>query len=280
MKVILLGSNGMLGTYIKQYLASKVDVVPLSRSDIDLTLTESKILDHLSVLVDKNDVIINAAGAIKQRSSNIEDVIMVNSILPHVLNKIKNFNQCEVIHITTDCVFSGVRGNYNEHDLHDCTDEYGKTKSLGENQNNTNIRTSIIGEENLNKHSLIEWIKSNRNKEITGYDNHLWNGVTCLHLAEIIYDIIREKGFWQGTRHVYSPEIVSKYEIACMINEIYDLNIGINKGKTPTHCFRNLNSVHSTMSVKSIYQQIQEQKKFGDIHDLFTIRKHNSQDSE
>ena len=106
------------------------------------------------------------------------------------LAKIKKEHNCQVVHISTDCVFNGKKGNYNEEDDHDCLDVYGKTKSLGENPDLTIIRTSIIGEEITNKRSLVEWVKSNTSKEINGFIKHFWNGVTCLQLAKIIYKII------------------------------------------------------------------------------------------
>jgi dTDP-4-dehydrorhamnose reductase len=118
--------------------------------------------------------------------------------------------ECNVIHITTDCVFSGRGGRYDENSLHDCLDDYGKSKSLGENQNLTIIRTSIIGEEKTNKKSLLEWVKSQKNNLIFGYTNHFWNGVTCLEMSKFIFTLIKEQNYWKGVQHVYSPDIVSK----------------------------------------------------------------------
>jgi dTDP-4-dehydrorhamnose reductase len=167
-----------------------------------------------------------------------------------------------VIHITTDCVFSGKEGGYDEKSPHDCLDDYGKSKSIGENQDNTNIRTSIIGEELSNKKSLIEWVKSNANKSINGYSNHLWNGVTCLELCIFIDKIISDKLFWKGTKHIHSPNTVSKYELVTMINDIYNLNLSINKVETNENCFRNLSSKYITNISKDIYTQIKEQKEY------------------
>ena len=134
-----------------------------------------------------------------------------------------------MIHVTTDCVFSGKDGNYDENSLHDETNDYGTSKSLGELCKATIIRTSIIGEETINKRSLLEWVRSNRGGEINGFTNHMWNGVTCLQLSKIIEKMIREKFYWEGVRHTFSPRSVSKYELVSLINEIYDLNIKVNK---------------------------------------------------
>jgi dTDP-4-dehydrorhamnose reductase len=263
MKIILLGSNGMLGTYLRSYFTDKYELLSLTRKDIDLSTCESDIISYLDKITNAGDIIINSAGVIKQRDYNIKDMIMVNGVLPHILNKLKVLKKCEVIHITTDCVFSGKEeSGYTENSLHDCLDDYGKSKSIGENENNTNIRTSIIGEERYNKKSLIEWIKSNKNKTINGYSNHLWNGVTCLELSKLIHKIISENLFWTGTKHIHSPNTVSKYELTSMINEIYELNIHIDKIETKDNCFRNLSSLYDFPIIKDLYTQIKEQKEF------------------
>lgn len=262
MQIILLGSNGMLGSYLKKYLSVKYDLISLTRKNIDLTACESDLLSYFNNIVNDGDVIINSAGIIKQRNYCIKDMILVNSILPHILSKIKTLKKCEVIHITTDCVFSGKVGGYIETSSHDCIDDYGKTKSIGENLNNTNIRTSIIGEELYNKASLLEWVRFNRDKTINGYTNHLWNGITCLELSRLIYKIISESLFWQGIRHIYSPNTVSKYELVSMINDVYELNIKIDKTETRDHCFRNISSIYKCSITNDLYKQIQTQKDY------------------
>jgi dTDP-4-dehydrorhamnose reductase len=213
MKIIVFGSNGMLGTYLTKVLGEKYSVVSLTRNDIDIAKSsETEILNFLEKNVTKDDIIINSSGVIKQREYDINDMINVNSIFPNILSKFKKNKNCNIIHITTDCVYSGNKGNYVEDDYHDCLDEYGKTKSLGENKDLTIIRTSIIGEEIDNKKSLIEWVKSQSNKTINGYVNHLWNGVTCLELSKYISDIIFTNNFWVGVKHIFSPKTVSKYD--------------------------------------------------------------------
>jgi dTDP-4-dehydrorhamnose reductase len=114
MKIILLGSNGMLGNYLRSYLSDKYELLALIREDIDLSSCESDIISYLDKITNDGDVIINSAGVIKQRDYNVQDMIMVNGVLPHILNKLKSLKKCEVIHITTDCVFSGKDGNYTE----------------------------------------------------------------------------------------------------------------------------------------------------------------------
>jgi len=263
MKIIIFGSNGMLGTYLNKFLQKKYEVIPITRKDIDLSKsTENEILNFLSNCVSEKDLIINSSGVIKQREYDINDMINVNSIFPNILSKFKKNKNCNIIHITTDCVYSGHKGNYVENDYHDCLDEYGKTKSLGENKDLTVIRTSIIGEEIDNKKSLVEWVKSQSNTTINGYTNHLWNGVTCLELSKLIDNMIQEINFWEGIKHIFSPKTVSKYELVNMINKIYDLNITITEMETSEKCYRNLNSLYSCPIKINLYEQIIEMKNF------------------
>lgn len=255
MKIFIFGSNGMLGTYLTEYLSSRFDVIPITRNEVDLT-------DDLSIISQryffgKEDIIINASGVIKQREYNVEELIKVNSLFPHFLSNL----DCNVIHITTDCVYSGKDGSYDEDSFHDCLDDYGKSKSLGESDNLTIIRTSIIGEEFHNKKSLIEWIKSHSNDNINGYINHFWNGLTCLELSKQIEIIIKSNNYWKGVRHYHSPDSVSKYQLVSYINEIYELNNKVVPIMS-NYCDRTLSTKYELNINKTIKEQIVELKNF------------------
>ena len=102
----------------------------------------------------------------------------------------------------------------------------------------------------------MEWIISNKDGEINGYDNHLWNGVTCLTLAKIIKDMIDNNMYWKGVRHIYSPDIVSKYELCQYVNEIYGLNININKVNDKSDIDKSLTSIYNDFEIKVIKLQI------------------------
>ncbi len=232
MKIVLFGGTGMLGRYVLEVLKDKYDITCILRDDYDIeTDTWLKLEDILTNNLQKNDVIINCAGIIPQKykKDNYRTYIRVNTLFPHKLNEISKRYSYKFIHITTDCVYDGSNGNYSINDAHTSTDIYGTSKSLGEPEDATIIRTSIIGEELSGKKSLIEWIKSNKDGNIKGYTNHFWNGVTCLELAKYIKNVIDNNGFWLGVRHIFSPNVVTKYELCCYINEIYDLNINIEK---------------------------------------------------
>jgi dTDP-4-dehydrorhamnose reductase len=263
MKIILFGSNGMLGRYLYKYLSQKYEVIQLTREDFDLSKIDyNTLIPFLERTVTENDLIINASGLIKQRDCDLIDMINVNSVFPNFLGEIKKTLKCNVIHITTDCVYSGNRGMYDENDLHDCTDEYGKTKSLGENKDLTVIRTSIIGEELRNKKSLLEWVISQKNTTVKGYSNHYWNGITCLELAKVIERMIMNNNFWTGVKHVHSIDTKNKFELVNIINEVYDLNLTIEEHTTPTDCYRNLTTINNKMVYKTIEEQIIETKNF------------------
>jgi dTDP-4-dehydrorhamnose reductase len=255
MKVFIFGANGMLGRYLVQYLSSDFEVIPITRKEIDLQKNFSLIVEKYNFKSD--DVIINAAGIIKQREYSPEELIRVNSLFPHFLSTLS----CNVIHITTDCVFSGNDGFYTEDSLHDCLDDYGKSKSLGENPNLTIIRTSIIGEELQNKKSLIEWVKTNHDTTINGYLNHFWNGITCLELSKHIVDIIKNGTYWKGVRHYCSPDTVNKYQLVSYINEIYELNNAV-KPVMCDYCDRSLSTNYTSPVSLPIKDQIIELKKF------------------
>ena len=208
---------------------------------------------------------INCAGIIPQslnKKINNELYYKINSIFPIILNMLCEKIKCKMIHITTDCVFNGNSGNYNELSIPDSKNDYGVSKILGELCNATIIRTSIIGEELYNKTSLLEWVKSNKNKEINGYTQHFWNGVTCLQLSKIIEHIIKNNLYWNGVKHIFSPKIISKYELIELINNIYDLNIKVNKFETEK-VNKSLSTIHEHFyTVPTLEDQIKEQKDF------------------
>jgi len=267
MNIIILGSNGMLGTYVYKYLNNLniYNVIPLTRKNFNISKELYKINSFFDIFnLHKGDIIINCAGIIKQRKYEIIDMITVNSLLPHVLTQYGMNKNIHIIHITTDCVYSGLKGEYIETDPHDCIDEYGKTKSLGENEIITIIRTSIIGEENNNKLSLLEWLKQNKNKEVNGFTNHYWNGLTCLQLSKIIADIIKNDNYWFGVKHIFSNTL-TKYDLLNNINDIYNLNINITPIKSPNEIKRNLDTIYinnSNFHIPPLNNQLQELNKY------------------
>lgn len=257
MKIYILGSNGMLGRYMWKHLSKKFKTIPLCRKKYDVINDN---INTLTNILEPNSVLINCIGIIPQtKRDNTREYLKVNSIFPNQLSLICNHLNVKLIHITTDCVFSGKKGNYNENDIHDETNMYGLSKSLGEPENCMVIRTSIIGEEINNKRSLLEWVKNNKNKEINGYTNHYWNGVTCLQLAKIIEETIVNNLYWVGIKHIFSPTSVSKYELVSFINNTYNLNININKYETKDTIDKTLSTIYKKQfHIPELNQQIKE----------------------
>jgi len=264
-KIFIFGANGMLGNYVNTFMINQnLNTIPLTRIDYDLSQLSIDTLENLlkEKNIQKGDIVINCAGIIPQASKDKKLsknlYYKINSLYPVILSQIVKNNDCHFIHITTDCVFSGKDGNYNENSVHDEINDYGTSKSLGELCYGTIIRTSIIGEEQTYKRSLIEWIKSNKDGEINGYINHWWNGVTCLELARIIYKIINENLFWIGVRHIYSPTTVNKYQLCKMINEIYNLNINIKEFNTEKvdKSICSLYETNNLFNIPELYEQI------------------------
>jgi len=245
MKIVVLGKNGMLGRYVYTYFKSVgYDTIGVSRKDVSIAEVDKLVLTDFftSLELSEDDVVINCIGVIKPRVDELGvlNAININSVLPHVLEEILLEMKINLIHPTTDCVYDGLQGQYDEDHPHNVTDIYGRTKSLGEPENSTVIRTSIIGEEVNQGRSLVEWIKSSKNKTVNGFVNHQWNGVTCLEFAKICREIIEGDLYWEGVRHVFSPTSVNKLELTGLISEIYELNMTITPFETPQKCDRSM----------------------------------------
>ena len=262
MKYFVFGPNGMLGKY---FCSLSKNSVPVTRKDYDIK--ENDIEKIITILASKNvqggDVIMNCAGAIKQREFELSDYVYINSLFPHQLEQVSKRLNCKYIHITTDCVYNGRDGCYTEDNVHTCEDWYGSSKSLGEPQNSCCIRTSIIGLGSANNVSLLDWFNNCNDKKINGFVNHFWNGVTCLELCGIIKSIVKSNLFWKGCRHVFS-EPVSKYELLTMYNDTFKLNKNIKPVYADSRCDRTLGSKFHKPTSKTIQQQLIELKGFHD----------------
>ena len=178
----------------------------------------------------KPDVVINAVGVVKQRPES-EDVIKtlsINSLFPQRLAELSREYNFRLITVSTDCVFSGDKGNYSEDDLADARDLYGISKLLGEvkDDNCLTIRTSIIGRELASAHSLVEWFLSNRGNAVKGYLNAIYSGFPTIVLAEIISDIITNHAGLNGVYHV-SSDPINKFDLLGLLNKYYQADVVI-----------------------------------------------------
>ena len=208
-KILVLGATGQIGNTLFKYISKniKYDLVgTFNNKKIKKTKfysDHSKFLIYFDAYNEKNLIniinqskpsyIINCVGIIKPKinKKNSFDAFYLNAYLPHLLSKIIKNRKIKLIHISTDCVFSGIKGNYKEDDLPDPQDLYGVTKFLGEITNNKKIitlRTSYIGRELLDKYGLLEWIL--QQKKIKGFKYAYFSGLTTLEFSRIIVDIV------------------------------------------------------------------------------------------
>jgi dTDP-4-dehydrorhamnose reductase len=202
-------------------------------------------------------------GITNRNTLDVSEFIIVNSLFPRMLADYCEIRGARMIHISTDCVFSGAEGNYCETDPYDDENIYGISKSAGEPLNCTTIRTSIIGESKGNLVYLLEWIRSHKNTTVNAWKNHIWNGITCLQFAKLCEKIIESGEFWRGTRHIYSPISICKADLVEFINNLYELNNVINKVDVDVSCDRTLTSIYPIIfTIPSIRDQIIEQKNF------------------
>lgn len=263
MRIAVVGTTGMLGHVLLTFLKGKYPVHGVTRTDFDVLSDDFSVF---SDLVKGSDWIINCIGIVKSVVSEYtpEEVLKVNTLFPRNLATLGR----QVIHITTDCVYSGRKGSYSEQDDFDADDLYGISKLGGEDARNMNLRTSIVGLETKGRsRCLFEWARSKKGQQISGFTNHLWNGLTTTYLAEVISAFITENMFQSGTFHIHSPNTVSKFELLNSFNEHFLLGIKILPTQTAEKCDRSLRSNHSLSSEyvkKSIDQQIFEHKHFFD----------------
>lgn len=245
MKILIFGGSGMLGHRLWIELSKKHDTyVTIRRNknifpDLDVfprekirTNVEANYFDQVTRAVAsiQPDLVINCIGLIKQMGHLARDPLLsisLNSILPHRLSMICRVANIRMIHISTDCVFSGKKGNYTEEDDSDAVDLYGRTKFLGEvyYPHCVTLRTSIIGREINNKLGLIEWFLAQED-QINGYKNAIYSGVTTHELSRIIMEYVIPNQKISGLYHVSSHPI-SKYDLLQLTKQAFKKDIKI-----------------------------------------------------
>lgn len=229
-RILVLGSAGMAGHVITRFLKNskdRFDVIDVARSNE--IITPSFILDvtnfgDLENLINNEspDIIINCIGLLNLTAEeNPDKAILLNSYLPHFLEAITRNTDSKVVHISTDCVFSGNKGGYVENDFKDGRGFYAQSKALGEiiNHKDLTIRTSIIGPElNDNGIGLFHWF-SKRTGEIKGYTGAYWSGVTTIELAKAIVSMLEQNT--TGLCHLTNGIKISKYNLLNHFKEIF-----------------------------------------------------------
>ncbi len=198
-----------------------------------------------AVAMSKPDAVINCIGVVKQSAAAKDPLpsIAINSLFPHRLAALCQAAGARLIHVSTDCVFSGRKGNYSEEDVSDAEDLYGRTKCLGEVQgeNFLTIRTSLIGREIAGGPSLIEWFVGQRGGTVKGYKGAVFSGFTTEVLGEIIADILEKHVHLNGLWHL-SSAAMNKFDLLTLVNEAFGLGITIQADKSFV-CDRSLDSL-------------------------------------
>lgn len=258
MKILILGGDGMLGHQLLKFLCPRHDVKVTLRQDLGaytqyglFNLENSydsidiRSLDRLlEVMADfRPEAVINAVGIVKQRPDAKESIpsLEINALLPHRLAVLCKGIGARLVHMSTDCVFSGKKGNYKESDPSDAEDLYGKTKFLGEvhDTNCITLRTSIIGRELSRNKSLLEWFLA-QTVDVKGFTNAIYTGFTTLEMSRIIERILLEYPEAYGVYQV-SSDPINKYDLLLLFREKLGHEIEIVPDGT-FRCDRSLDS--------------------------------------
>ncbi|MEB0201773.1 SDR family oxidoreductase [Cryobacterium sp. 5I3] len=239
-RVLVLGGTGMLGNAVIGAFSERglavtattrdVSTLPADRRSIfvpfDVTVDR---LDEVLSGYGRDDYVINCIGVIKhhiddRNAAHRRNAILINSEFPYALDELARRQGFRVVQIATDCVYSGTMGFYDETSPHDPTDVYGKTKSLGEvpSSQMLNLRCSIIGPENKNGKSLLEWVLAHDGgSTFDGYTDHLWNGVTAQAFGRVAAGIVLTKNQLAGTFHLVPADVVDKRTLSELILDAY-----------------------------------------------------------
>jgi len=233
-KILICGASGMAGHVITKYLQqqNKYEIHTAARNNnlgnstfyLDVNNEFDRIKLMYRIEENKYDFVINCIGIlIKSAEKDPTTAILINSYFPHYLEDITKNTNTKIIHLSTDCVFDGTKGNHSETDLPTEINWYGRSKALGEIKNNKDLtlRLSIIGTE-LKKDGigLLNWFL-NQTGEGNGFVNAYWNGITTLELAIQIDRIIEEKPYLSGIYHLSPDFKINKYDLLCLIKEIW-----------------------------------------------------------
>lgn len=244
MRILILGGDGMLGHQLLKHLQPRHEVRVTLRQDLP-AYAYARLFDRqnsydgidirsverlVEVLADfRPEAVINAVGIVKQRADAKESIpsLEINALLPHRLAILCKGIGARLIHLSTDCIFSGRKGNYLEGDPSDAEDLYGKTKYLGEvrEPHCLTLRTSIIGRE-LSRHtSLLDWFLSQKGR-VKGFTNAIYTGFTTLEMGRIIETMLTKHPLACGVYQV-SSDAINKYELLLLFKEKLGVNIEI-----------------------------------------------------
>ena len=233
-KILVIGFKGMAGHVIFNKFKDEYGFavygiarnIEPSENTFNLDVSNTNALEQI-IAEKKFDVIVNCIGILnKDAENNPDKAIWFNSYFPHYLEKITKNTAAKVIHISTDCVFSGKKGNYTEEDFKDGIGFYAQSKALGEivNKKDLTIRTSIIGPElNENGIGLFHWFMSQPDdSQLKGFSKAFWSGITTVELAEVLKWAIEENVV--GLKQIAPHHKINKFDLLQLFNEIFREN--------------------------------------------------------
>ncbi len=244
MKILVLGASGMLGNAMLRVMSAQeawsvFGTVRGANPALHAVAPRAVLIPGVhadqpdSLLAAfaqaRPDVVINCVGLVKQLS-NAEDPLVavpINSLLPHRLARMCEVAGARLVHVSTDCVFSGKQGNYTESDLADAQDVYGRSKLLGEVDypHAVTLRTSIIGHELRSAHGLIDWFLSQQ-APVRGYTEAVFSGLPTCELARVVRDFVIPHASLRGVYHV-AAEPISKHDLLQIVSREYGKNLKI-----------------------------------------------------
>lgn len=246
MRVLIVGGGGMLGHKLWQACAGRFDTWVTVQHDADryrpfglfetgrlVDRVDVRSLDDVTRVLARTrpDVVVNAVGIVKQHPAMADAtrVLAVNAIFPHRLAALCRASAIRLIHVSTDCVFSGRRRMYTENDVPDAEDLYGQSKLLGEvggGERVLTLRTSMIGRELFTARGLVEWFLSQRGGRVRGYRQAIFSGLPTRALAQIIVEVIQHHRALAGLFHV-AAEPISKYDLLRLLRAAYHADVEI-----------------------------------------------------
>ena len=246
-RVLVLGGAGMLGHKIVQVCRERFDVWATFRSDADRyaslgLIASDRIVSDIDAMrfeaveqalrTVRPDVVVNCIGVVKQLKEGHDPIISIgiNALFPHRVAAVCAEIGARMIHVSTDCVFSGHKGMYRETDPPDPEDLYGRSKLLGEvsGDHALTLRTSIIGRELRSTTGLVEWFLSNRGGSVNGFVEAIYSGLTTLALSSLIGDLIASHETLSGLYQV-SGEPINKYDLLALLDRAFEADVMIRR---------------------------------------------------
>ncbi|MBQ9776578.1 MAG: SDR family oxidoreductase [Lentisphaeria bacterium] len=246
-KILIFGGRGMLGHMAVKYLRQTncyqvISCVRKSEGNDEISVDITDFAKVKTILTQqKPDIVLNCIGMlVKACAERVDQAILVNSYFPNYLAKLGQELNYKLIHVSTDCVFSGKRGRYYDSDFCDGDTPYARTKALGEviDERNLTVRTSIIGPEiKKDGTGLFHWFMQQKG-EISGYKTALWSGVTTLELSKFIHVAIQKN--LTGLFQLSMPEAISKYDLLKLFQEIWDKRDVSISANEDYHCDKSM----------------------------------------